>query len=376
MLTAQSLQSMPKIELHRHLEGSIRPETIFELSKNSAFYQTKYNLPELIMKMKINGKEKTLLDFIMKLGTRFMLEYTRSKEDIARFAFEACEDAAKDNIIYLEIRCCPSNSYKTPITEEEFLEGVYLGCKRAEKKYGIKTEIIVSLKREDPLNLNLQIAELTLDLYRKGKVVGIDLAGNEPVYPNRRYKGLFTYLKKNEIPVTIHSGETNGKIGIQNVIDAIELLNAKRIGHGASAAKSKNLMEIISKNDILIEVCPTSNIHTKTIDSLANHPVYKFMKNNINISINTDDPITSNITLSSEYQNLVKYHNFNEETFRITNLNAIVFSFLTLNQKIMLKNRYLLEFEIWKKRNIFNENTNKVNENIPFGQMLLPKFSF
>lgn len=354
MLTARQIKSLPKIDLHRHLEGSIRISTIYELSKNSPFFKPKYNFPELKMKMSVNGSEKTLYDFISKLGTRFMLEYANSARVLSRFAYEACEDAANDNVKYLELRCSPANYYKTPLLPEEFLDGIYKGMVKAEKDFDIKTGLIISLKREDPLYLNLQIANLAIEFFNEGKIVGVDLCGYEDMYPTRRYKTLFSYLGKNSIPITIHAGESGKMKSTRSIYEAIELLNAQRIGHCSSSVKDKNLIKMIKDRGILIEACPTSNIHTKIIDSLENHPVYKFLKEGLDVSVNTDDPVTSGITLSSEYQVLTKYQNLGLSEFKRMNLNSILYSFQPLNTKIRLKNAYLAEFEEWE-RSVFEE---------------------
>jgi adenosine deaminase len=348
-MTAQNIHIMPKIDLHRHLEGCIRPTTIYDLSKKFNYFNPKPNIMELNLKMQVNGTEQSLFDFIMKLGTPYMLQYTRNKESMKRFAYEACEDAARDGILYLELRCCPSNYYKTPISAEEFIEGVSEGMKMAEKDFVIDTGLIISIKREDPLDMNWQIVNLAIRYFEKGIVHGVDLCGNEPAYPTRRYKELFDTLYKNEIPITVHAGESSDIQHLTSIVEAITLLHAQRIGHCTLASKSPKVMNMLFNKNILLEVCPTSNVHTKIIDSLENHPIYKFYESRNAVTINTDDPVTSNITLSNEYEKLIKYHNLSTETFKKANLYSILFAFQNLRKKIELKEKYIERFEQWEK---------------------------
>jgi len=340
---------MPKIDLHRHLEGTIRPETIYELSRRTAHNKPKYNLFELKLKMKVDGKEKRLIDFISKLGTKYMLEHTRSKDDIKRFTYEACDDASKDNILYLELRFCPSNYYRTPLTLEEFFDGVFEGAQEAQRDLQIETNLIVAIKREDPLDLNLQIAQTIIDYFQKGKIVGVDLCGNEPIYPARRYKDLFDIFHSHNIPISVHAGESKKKYDAKNIIESIQLLHAQRIGHGTVAIKSEEALDIIRKNNILLELCPTSNIHTKVIDSVENHPVYKLKQKNVKFTVGTDDPVTSALTLSKEYSKLLKYHNFTIVDFKQFNIDAIHHAFISKNNTGVLITKYKTAFEKWSE---------------------------
>lgn len=353
---------MPKVDLHRHLEGSIRPKTIHELHKKFPSNKSKYNLSELKQAMHVTGKEKDLSEFLQKLGTPYMIEYTKNKDSMRRFAYEACEDAANDNITYLELRCCPSNYYKTSITAEEFIDGVYKGLKQAEKDFAITTGLIISLKREEPTNLNFKIANIIIKNFRAGKVVGVDLCGDESKYPTKQYAGLLNSFYKHQIPITIHAGESNNIQSTKSVKDAINLLYAQRIGHGTIASKSQEVMNLICKKNILVEICPTSSVHTKTIDSIQSSPVSKFINTGIKISINTDDPITSNITLSNEYIQLIKFHKFDISDLTKINQDSIQHSFLPPRKKSKLKSKYAQQFKQWMRNTLNRNDRNALSE--------------
>ncbi|MBN2015648.1 adenosine deaminase [Candidatus Dojkabacteria bacterium] len=348
MLTAHQVKKMPKVDLHRHIEGSIRPATILEYSRLKDILETRQTLSDYVNAMQVNGEEESLMEFIEKLGTRFMLKYTTCQEDIERFSYEACEDASNDSIVYLELRCCPSNYIKTPISIEEFIEGIYTGIQKAKEKYGIKTGLIVSIKREDHWEINQKVSKTVIDFFQEGKVNGIDLCGNEPMFPAREYKDLFKEFYKRGIPISIHAGEEKGAKGLENIKDAITLLHADRIGHGTFGTSSQRIISLIKEEDILCELCLTSNVHTKLIESVRKHPIFKFLECKVPVSINTDDPITSGITLTKEYINLIKYYNFSIRDFKKINLDAIKYSFQTKREKKAIKRSFMHKFDEWR----------------------------
>jgi adenosine deaminase len=349
MLTAQNIAYMPKVDLHRHLEGSIRPSTIYKLIETFGYYTQKPGLSEIISNMQVDGSEKTLSDFFAKLGTKFMLLCTKDKKSLKKFAYEACEDAALDGVVYLELRFCPSNYYKTPISAEEFIEGVYEGVKAAEKDFSIDTGLILSIKREESTEINWQMVNCAIKYFEKGIVHGVDLCGNEPLFPTRRYKELFTILHMNKIPITVHAGESNDLEQLSSIVEAVTLLHAQRIGHCTLAAKSRRILKMLNKNNIFMEVCPTSNIYTKIVDSYKNHPSRLFLHYGNAFSINTDDPITLNISLTNEYNRFMRYHHATPDTFKIMNLQSVFSAFQQSSKKVELKEKYLARFKQWEE---------------------------
>ncbi len=352
MTIDQKIILMPKIDLHRHLEGSIRPKTIYAMSKQS---NKNYKLSQLKKNMHAEKDDNTLMKFLKKLGTPYMLECCTNKGVLTRFSYEAFEDAAKDNISYLELRFCPSNYYKTKTTAEEFIEGVYEGSKKAEHDFDIKTAIIISIKREESNKINSEIVKLALKYHKLGKINGVDLCGDEPNYPTRNYKDIFDIFYKNNIPITIHSGESRRVKDIDNVISAINHLHSRRIGHASIALKSQKTLDLIKQKSILIESCPTSSVQTGTVDPDSDIPTSKFKDYKLKLSINTDDPVTSDITLSQEYLTLINNYKFTIQDLIRTNFDSIEYAFLPQKVKVKLKKNYNRKIKHWAQKNLSQE---------------------
>ena len=310
---------IPKVELHCHLDGSVRLSTLAELS-NSSLEEVK----ELAV---ANDKCLDLNDYLTKFS--LPISVMQDEYSLERIAYELAEDLKNENVIYAEIRFAPLQ-HTTKLNMYQVVESVLRGVKRVD----IKINLILCMMRNDSLNDNKKVVDLAKYFLDKG-VCAVDLAGAEAIYKTSDFKELFDYAKENNIPFTIHAGEADGVDSIRSAIS----FGTKRIGHGIRIIEDPSLVEEVKEKGILLEVCPTSNIQTNVVDNIYSHPIRKLYSDGVKTTINTDNRTVSNTTLTKEYE-LLKEVGFNESDFIKMNINAIEKAFITEEEKQELLNKY------------------------------------
>lgn len=311
------MENLKKVELHLHLDGSVRPSTIASI----------LTMDEQDVRKKVctNKDTKDLKDYLSKFDLPISIMQT--KENLIRISRELALDLKNDNVIYAEIRFAPLFHMKQGLTMDEVITSVLEGLKQVP----IKTNLILCMMRGSSYEDNYKVIEAAYKFLNKG-VVGIDLAGDEKNYPVNNYKDLFEIAKNKKIPFTIHAGEADDYRSIDNAIQ----LGAKRIGHGVRAIENNNTIKLIKENNITLEICPISNIDTKIYESIKDHPIKKLYDENINITISTDNRTVSNTTLNDAYKILQNTFNFTKEDFIKMNQNAIQASFISDKEKELL----------------------------------------
>lgn len=313
-----NLKNIPKVELHLHLDGSVRLDTASKLTGKS--------IEEVRSLMIAKEKCHDLNEYLTKFN--LANEIMQSQENLTRIAKELVEDLKKDNVIYAEVRFAPLLHTKKGLTGEKVIEAVLLGLKDED----LKVNLILCMMRQFSFEDNLKTIELASKYLDKG-VVAVDLAGAEALYPTANFERLFQIAKDKNIPFTIHAGEADGKDSILSAIN----FKTKRIGHGVRCIEDNETLNIIKKNNITLEVCPTSNIQTGIFENYYDHPIKKLYDMNVLVTINVDNMTVSNIDLTQEYEKLVKIFNLNIEDLKKINLNAIDAAFLTDKEKQFYK---------------------------------------
>jgi adenosine deaminase len=321
-------RSLPKVELHRHLEGSLRLETMLDVARKHGMTvpASVVNLSRLVQ---VQDQEPlTFENFLGKFNTLRM--FYRSPEVIDRITREAIEDASKDNIRYLELRFTPvalSRAERFPL--HDVMEWVCASAKEGAKKYGVTVRLIASVNRHESLELAEQVIWLAAGMMDKG-IVGIDLAGNEAQFPAKPFASLFKEAHQAGLAVTIHAGEWGGP---ENVREAIEKFNAARIGHGVRVMEDDFVTALAREHGTAFEVCMTSNYQTGVAKSLPAHPMPKMLAAGLNVTLNTDDPSISQITLSNEYRVAVEDLKIGREALKERIMAAALAGFIAPNDK-------------------------------------------
>ena len=331
-----NLSKFPKIELHLHLDGSVRPSTVSNILN--------LNKKDVEKEMIVDTSCNDLNDYLTKFD--LPLKILQTKDNLIKVSEELANDLKKDGIIYAEIRFAPILHTNECLSCEEVIEAVIEGISRVD----IKINLIICLMRNVSEEDNYKVINAGLK-YINNRVVGFDLAGAEAIYKTSNFKELFKYISKYNIPFTIHAGEADG---IDSIKSAIEF-GAKRIGHGVRIMDDINMIKYAKDNNITFEVCPTSNIDTKIYKEYKEHAIKKMYDNNLNITINTDNRTVSNITLTEEYNKLINTFNFSLEDIKNMNITAINASFISDIDKENLKQEYILKYNEYIKNGENNE---------------------
>lgn len=329
----EKIKSLPKVELHLHLDGSVREETIWELLKFQGETTEYKTFEEFSKVLSIDGKCDSLKEYLNAFDYPIMVMQT--KENLTRIAKELIEDLSNEGVIYAEIRFAPYFHTQKGLTIDEVIEAVLNGIKEGESKYGVKSNLILCAMRGFPLKDNINLVKTGVKFLGKG-VVAMDLAGNEHDYPPEESKEVFDLAKSLGYHITIHAGETGRE---ENIIKSIEITHAERIGHGMYAYKNSDIYRILKEKNITLELCPTSNLNTNAVDSLEDHPIRKYFDEGISVTVNTDNMTVSKITLEKEMYNLYSFLNFSFEELKELVKNAIDAAFCNNETKDWIKDK-------------------------------------
>lgn len=312
---------LPKIELHVHLDGSVRLDTAADLLNR--------NVNEVKYEMVAKEKCEDLNDYLTKFELPSMVMQTT--KNLERIAYELAVDMKNDGVLYAEVRFAPNKHTLEGLSLYDVVESVIMGLRRID----LKTNVILCMMRGDSLEANMKVIDVARHYLNNG-VCAVDLAGAEAIYKTEDFKELFEYAREKSVPITIHAGEADGRESIKSAID----FEASRIGHGVKIITEEDLIkEVIDKN-ILLEICPTSNIQTRVVDSYKNHPIRKLYDMNVPISISTDNRTVSNTTLKKEYQHLENSLGFTMNDFIKINKMAIEHAFISEIEKKDLLNKF------------------------------------
>jgi len=338
-INIELLQKLPKVELHCHLDGCPRPESILDEAKKQNVNLPTHDLNELTHYLKIDRKLKSLVEYIERFD--LTLSVMQTPESLTRFAFELIEDVAKENVRYIEIRYSPILHQQKGMTLDMAVDAVKKGLKKGEKRYGVRSGIIVCGIRHISPEASLTLADLTVRYKNKG-VVGYDLAGAEENFPAKEHREAFYQIRNHNINTTIHAGEAYGPASIHQ---AIHYCGANRIGHGTRLKQDKNLMSYINDHRIPLEVCLTSNWQTRSVRSLKQHPFKFYYDQGIRVTLNTDNRLMSNTTLTKEFMLAHNLFNFQLHDFREITIIAMKSAFLPHQERRKMIKSIAQEFE-------------------------------
>ena len=329
-----NLITLPKIELHCHLDGSLRPETIIDIAKKEGIQLSSYNISDIEREISAPLDCKSLDEYLRTFEIPNLVMQT--KESLKRVTFELFEDTAEENVKYMEVRFAPLLHIQKGLTIGEIVQSVIDGVKEAEEKYDIKGNIILCCMRNMSAEEAFKVVEAGKEFLGQG-VVGIDLCAAEEAGFCKKFVEPIKLAKEYGYRVTIHAGETG--IG-ENVLDAIELLGAERIGHGVFIKDCEKAYDVVKEKAVTLEMCPTSNVQTKAVTSFKEHPIYAFHQDGIKVTLNTDNRTVSNTNMIKECSVIIEEFNITYADYKQIYLNSVEASFADNDTKEKLK-KYL-----------------------------------
>lgn len=330
------ITKMPKVELHVHLEGSVRPETLLKLAKHHHVTLPADN---------INGLRHwyTFRDFDHFIEIYMTISSClRTAEDIELIAREFLIGQAEQNIIYSEVTFTPFNQYYTnQLGFHQQMDAVNRARSWAEKELGVRMGIIMDIPRIFPPEDGMTIADWAIERYGDG-LIALGLGGPEVNHPPEKYQAAFDKVRAAGIPCILHAGET---VGPPSIWSAIHVADTKRIGHGVRAIEDPQLVDYLRKTQIPLEVCLTSNVCLKVYPTIQKHSLPELMAQGLYVTINSDDPPMFNTTLTNEYLVGHKIFGWDANTICGLVLNAVNVTLLSEDERIGMHHYFEDTFE-------------------------------
>jgi adenosine deaminase len=351
MNTLHLLSQLPKIDLHVHLDGCIKPSTLLKLADQQGKTLPTKDANRLLPYVQVGEDCTNLTEYLTKFD--FVLPFLQTKEALEQVAFEVVEQAAEHRIKYIEVRFAPLLHRQFGLSPDDAIHYVIEGLKRGEERYGVKARAIAICMRNHSVAANFEVIEAAFRFMGRG-LVAVDLAGDETTYPAALFREVFALAGKLGIPVTIHAGEAAGP---DNIEEAVLHLGARRIGHGVRLKEDANVFHMIRDQQIPLELCPTSNIQTKAVNGWEAYPIRDYYDQGILFTVNTDNPGVSGTNITKEYQVLTEKFGFTLQEITVLILNGVEASFLEPEEKASLKKDFeevLLQLGLYESVAQFN----------------------
>lgn len=334
----QLIRELPKVELHCHLDGSVRPETVLEMAKLEKIQIPSQEIDEFKKCVQVLGHCESLKEYLEKFN--LILQTMQKKEYLYRHTLEVLEDASKHNVKYIELRFSPFFLMEGGMSFEEVMESILSAMDEAKKRFKILSNLILCCMRHEGVERSLEVVERGRKYLGKG-VVAVDLAGNEQDFPPELHEAAFKKAKEYGYHITIHAGET----GIaENIVKSVEILGAERIGHGIYAYKNQDVYDFVKERKLPLEMCITSNVHTGASKSYEAHPIKRYLDDGLVVTVNTDNTTVSNTDLDREFGILFDKQGFKYEDAKKVILNSLEVSFASNEDKEELRKVFEEEF--------------------------------
>jgi adenosine deaminase len=343
MSLADLIQRAPKALLHDHLDGGVRPRTVIELAQEFGYKDLPTtDIDDLATWFNRGAKRNDLVLYLETFA--HTVGVMQDRDAIERVAFECAQDLAADGVVYAEVRFAPELSTEKGMTLDEVMEAVLDGFRRGSADTDLTIYSIVSAMRTAARSL--EIAELAVR-FRDAGVVGFDIAGAEAGYPPSRHLDAFQYVNRENFHSTIHAGEA---FGLPSIWEAVQFCGAERLGHGVrivddidpgtglGSEKLGRLATYIRDRRIPLELCPTSNVNTGVVASIADHPIGMLRRLRFRVTVNTDNRLMSNTSMTKEMQKLSEAFDWGLDDFEWLTVNAMKSSFAPFPERLKLIN--------------------------------------
>jgi adenosine deaminase len=342
MIELDVIRQAPKVVLHDHLDGGLRPRTVIELAHETGYDGLPTTDATELAAFFTAGANRKSLELYLE-GFEKTIAVMQTREALERVAAECAEDLAADGIVYAEVRYAPELSTGEGLSLDEVVESILAGFDSGSSGRGITIGFIVTAMRTAARSL--EIAELAVR-HREHGVVGFDIAGAEAGYPPTRHLDAFQFIARANFHITIHAGES---FGLPSIWEALQWCGAERLGHGVRIVDD---IEVASDGEIRLgplasyvrdrrvplEMCPTSNVHTGAVASIEEHPIDLLRRLRFRVTVNTDNRLMSGVTLSDEFATLSRVFGFGLDEMQWLTLNAMKSGFNAFDERLRLIN--------------------------------------
>ncbi|MEK6649733.1 MAG: adenosine deaminase [Bacteroidota bacterium] len=339
-LTDDLLRSLPKVLLHDHLDGGVRPQTVIDLARESGYGELPTTDPGELSTWFQRGAQRGSLPLFLE-GFKHTCGVMQTEEALERVAYETVEDMHQDGVVYFETRFAPIFHTSGGLHWEQVVQAVIRGLERGEKEFGVRWGILLCAMRHMNPTVSQEVAELAVDFRERG-VVGFDLAGEEGGYPPKKHIDAFHYIQRENFNITVHAGEAFGK---ESIWQAIQWCGAHRIGHATRLVEDMRikdgkvlnmgaLAQYVLDKRVPLEICLTSNVHTGAVKSLDEHPFGILFKYRFRVTLNTDDRLMSGITLTDEYRTAARTFGLSLDDLEKLTLNGMKSAFLPYRERL------------------------------------------
>lgn len=338
-ITEELLRRIPKTDLHVHLDGSLRIETLIALAQERGVALPSEDPVELKRILNIGGIHENLEGYLRVFDTT--LKVMQDEEALYRIAFELGEDAARENCKYIEVRYGPVLHQRHGLPMPVIIEVVGEGLREAKRRYGLMSgQIICGIRHMTP-QTSVRLAELAVAFKHKG-VVGFDLAGAEANNPAEDHAEAFKLVHENNVNCTAHAGEAYGP---ESIHQAIHYCNAHRIGHGTRLREDGDLLNYVNDHRIPLEVCLKSNVQTRAVESLESHPLKLYMDYGLRVTLNTDNRLVTDTSMTEEFLLATRTFNLSLAEVRRLVLDGFKSSFMPFRKKREVMRKAAEEFD-------------------------------
>jgi len=342
MLTLDEIRAVPKVLLHDHLDGGLRPQTVLELARETGYTDLPGDNVEELTRKLTEGAHRGHLEIYLD-AFRHTVAVMQTADALRRVAAECAEDLAADGVVYAEVRFAPELHTQRGLSLDEVVQAVLEGFREGSRERPIRVYALLTAMRTAARSL--EIAELAVR-HRDDGVVGFDIAGAEAGWPPSRHLDAFQYVKRENFHITIHAGEA---FGLPSIWEAVQYCGAERLGHGVRIAddiqisaggsvRLGRLAAYIRDRRIPLEMCPTSNVQTGAAPSIAEHPLRLLRQLSFRVTVNTDNRLMSQVTLSSEFHRLATEFGYGWSDIEWLTINAMKSAFAGFDERLHLIN--------------------------------------
>ncbi len=333
------LRRLPKTDLHVHLDGSLRPDTLLELADQAGVDLPAKSEEEVRELTQVRGEKRSLNHYLRAF--RYTLPSLQTEAALERAAYELAIDAAAENVRLIEVRYSPLLHHENGLHNRAIIDAVAQGLSRAENETGIIAgQILCGIRSMTP-DKSMELAQATL-MYKDKGIVAFDLAGAEKDYPAKKHREAFYFILNHNLNSTLHAGEA---FGPESIAQALHYCGTHRIGHGTRLYEDESLMNYVNDHRIPLEMCLSSNLHTGAVANLPNHPFRKYLDLGLRVTLNTDNRLISDTDVTLEFQRACEAFNLDLGQIQELVINGFKSAFLPHERKVVLVRQVVAELE-------------------------------